>query len=384
MPGRLVALGLLLVLPSLASGQEPVEGVLQIGGKFGGRGGGRKALGRKGGAPIADAIRRALDWLAAHQFADGHWSAARFRYRCPPDEPCKGKGSKASEVLVTGLALLAFLGDGSTPRVGPYRDSVKRGVVWLEGRQSAETGLMGEPNAPTSTFDHALATFALVEACGLSPSRRLERHAQRALDHLAEAGNDDGGWGCRPGDGKSLTATTCWAITALKSAQDFRLEVPAERVRSAARWLDALADARTGRYVPRVSPALAFESSPNCVLAAPTFARVLLGQTKKAEPILALSGDRMSRRPPEWAEGAIDFGYWLHGSYAMFQLGGRHWKQWRKGIDRALIATQQKEGHGAGSWEPAGIGGPEGGRVYVTALGALTLQVYYRYTRLMR
>jgi hypothetical protein len=42
--------------------------------------------------------------------------------------PCDGAGATTHDVGVTGLALLAFLGDGNTMRSGPYRDVVKRGV----------------------------------------------------------------------------------------------------------------------------------------------------------------------------------------------------------------------------------------------------------------
>ena len=34
-----------------------------------------------------------------------------------------------------------------------------------------------------------------------------------------------------------------------------------------------------------------------------------------------------------------------------------------------------------GSWDPIDEWGPAGGRVYMTALGAMTLEVYYRFRR---
>ena len=53
-------------------------------------------------------------------------------------ESCDGAGNPVHDVGVTGLALLAFLGDGSTMRSGPYKDVVKKAVKWLRkpaGRQ---------------------------------------------------------------------------------------------------------------------------------------------------------------------------------------------------------------------------------------------------------
>ena len=37
-----------------------------------------------------------------------------------------------------------------------------------------------------------------------------------------------------------------------------------------------------------------------------------------------------------------------------------------------------------GSWDPIGAWGEDGGRVYSTAILVLTLEAYYRYSRLVR
>ena len=43
------------------------------------------------------------------------------------------------------------------------------------------------------------------------------------------------------------------------------------------------------------------------------------------------------------------------------------------------MARQQARGRHAGSWSPDTVWGGYGGRVYTTALGALCLEVYYRF-----
>ena len=66
----------------------------------------------------------------------------------------------------------------------------------------------------------------------------------------------------------------------------------------------------------------------------------------------------------------------------MNQWGGEHWKQWRKSIEQALLPHQRMEDpedNFYGSWDPVGPWGEDGGRVYSTAVGALILEVYYRY-----
>ena len=81
--------------------------------------------------------------------------------------------------------------------------------------------------------------------------------------------------------------------------------------------------------------------------------------------------------------------YWYYGSYAMFQFGGSLWKKWNEDMKAALLPTQRQEFDPQtkkpldedGSWDPIGEWGLAGGRVYSTALGAMTLEVYYRFVR---
>ncbi len=70
--------------------------------------------------------------------------------------------------------------------------------------------------------------------------------------------------------------------------------------------------------------------------------------------------------------------YWYWGTLAMFQVGGKPWKTWRDALKTALLDHQRRDGPFAGSFDPAGPWGPDGGRVYSTALALLTLEVYFR------
>src|SRR6185295_19417346 len=79
-------------------------------GHFGGRKGGRKGL-LKGGKTTAEAIEAALEWLRKHQDEDGKWDADEFMKHDIEGEKCNGAGNPVHDVGLTGLALLAFLGD---------------------------------------------------------------------------------------------------------------------------------------------------------------------------------------------------------------------------------------------------------------------------------
>ena len=69
-------------------------------------------------------------------------------------------------------------------------------------------------------------------------------------------------------------------------------------------------------------------------------------------------------------------------------MGGDTWKAWNAGLKPTLLDNQRKGGpmDGSeqdvdGSWDYEGdpYGKKKCGRVYTTALGALCLEVYYRY-----
>ena len=117
--------------------------------------------------------------------------------------------------------------------------------------------------------------------------------------------------------------------------------------------------------------------------AAATFARFFLGQSPEQNPILKASADRLASKPPKWEPGHQDAVYWYFGTYAMFQMGGLHWKLWENALD-VLPGHQRRDGNAAGSWDPIGVWDESGGRVYVTALYTLALEANARAARLVK
>ena len=72
----------------------------------------------------------------------------------------------------------------------------------------------------------------------------------------------------------------------------------------------------------------------------------------------------------------------------MHHMGGDSWTAWNDKMRDLLIAKQDKglsNPHQRGSWSPAGdVWGAAGGRVMMTSLACLTLEVYYRHLPLYR
>jgi hypothetical protein len=80
--------------------------------------------------------------------------------------------------------------------------------------------------------------------------------------------------------------------------------------------------------------------------------------------------------------------YWYYATQVMFQMQGDHWNAWNGNLRPLLVDSQIQEGTYAGSWEPKGSipdrWGDAGGRIYVTAMHLLMLEVYYRHLPLYK
>ncbi|MCR9244595.1 MAG: hypothetical protein NXI31_06155 [bacterium] len=366
------------------------------GGPYGGRG---KGNGR-GGIPrhLNPVIDRALKWLADHQDEDGKWDCDEFMKHDVLGQICDGAGNAVHDVGVTGLALLAFLGDNNTMRAGPYRDVVKRGVLWLREQQQ-DNGLFGTETSHDFIYDHAIAAYAMCEAFGLSRYRLLKDPAQRAISYLESHRNPYSVWRYQPRDNDNDTSVTGWCIMAYESGKFFGLQISDTALQLAAAWLDEVTEPN-GRHGYRRLGELSSRKHGDhkqrfpvergeAMTAVGLFSRYFLGQDPKEKPVMHKAADLIASKPPVWNEknGSIDHYYWYYATYALFQAGGRPWQQWQRALDKAVVKTQHQDksqSHLCGSWDPVGAWGEDGGRVYSTAILTLTMQAHYRYSPLLR
>ena len=356
------------------------------GGKFGGRFGERRSLRAAGGSGTEDPLKIALAWLASNQAPDGSWNAEDTDYT----------------VGTTGLALLAFLGDGSTTRSGLHRSQVVKGIKWLRDQQDAETGCIGRPakapkDAPgreAAIYEHAIASLAMCEAYFFSKNPLLKHSAQKAVDYALSGRNSHGVWRYTiPPSGDNDTSITSWMVFLLLSAQEAGLTIDTDVLDVAIAWLDEVTDEETGRVgydatgsfssrMPGINDRYPVQRT-EALTAAGLLCRFFLGQSPKKTPIMEKNAELLLKALPEWDdEGLVcDMYYWYYGSYAMFQMGGKHWKAWNKAMKKAVLESQCTVGANKGSWDPIGPWGLFGGRVYSTAMMALTLEVYFRFDK---
>ncbi|MHC4916101.1 MAG: prenyltransferase/squalene oxidase repeat-containing protein [Planctomycetota bacterium] len=347
-------------------------------------GGGRKrAVARFGGSPATEsAVEAALRWLARNQEADGHWEITRH---LPEKSFSKNRPNPSYVPGVTGLALLAFLGAGYTHKVqSPYRESVLKAVNWMIQQQN-DDGTFAKRHSH-STYSEFICCLAISEAYGMTKDERLKEVAQKSVDWALKTQTPYSGWRYhRKND--SDTSVVGWALMALKSAKMAGLKVDGSAFQGITTFLDKVTvkgDDGTVQalYRPQEKVSSGFESDTRCCTAIAMLCRQFLG-AKRDNPQVSGSADWLAGNVPEWSDRnarVTHFYYWYYGTLAMFQVGGERWNKWNEAQKKVLLDNQRKGGPEDGSWDPKCYYGHHfGGRAYNTALGALTLEVYYRY-----
>jgi hypothetical protein len=322
----------------------------------------RELLGTPGtGTRASDAaIVAGLLWLSRQQAADGRWML---------DGMFKDKGT-ANDTAGTGLALLPFLGVGKTHK--PAKDNlfdktVGKGLRYLASRQDPKRGDLGG-----GMYGHAIGTIALSEAYGLTQDPNLRLPAQRAVNFIVYAQHEKGGWRYTPGQEGDLSVTG-WQIMALKSAQMAGLDVPAATLKKAERFLDSLVSPTEGYgYIDT-------NASPTMSAVGLLSRQFLQGWGPQNLRLIKGINANIKPTPPGVRKDAY---YYYYATQVMYHFGGDAWKDWNQQMRDLLVKTREddKNSPNFGSWNSAGDAhGGSGGRLMVTALNLLTLEVYYRY-----
>lgn len=366
---------------------------------FGGRGSGdRKAMLASGGGTKQSerAVAGALNWIARHQLSDGSWSLSGYKSRCK-DQTCSGPGKTGDRSsAATALALLPFLGAGQTHESkGYYKNNIAAGIRFLVKNQRPN----GDLRMDGDMYDHGLATIALCECYGMSNAKDVRRAAQLALNFIAESQNrQDGGWRYTPGQAGDLSVSG-WQIMALKSGQMAYLTVPPVALESARSFLKAVTlDGRGGGrffYKPGNNLCNGIVINEGEVVKSLDAERAMTAigllcleymHTPRTDPALIEGTDYLMKSLPD--SGPRNIYYWYYATQVMHNQMGPAWDTWNRKMRHILISTQCREGCAGGSWDPHkptnDMWADIGGRLMITSLSALTLEVYYRYLPLYR
>jgi hypothetical protein len=327
----------------------------------GGSGSTRERLLKSGGGTRESeaAVAKGLDWLRRNQAPDGSWRLdGNFQDRGTPND-----------IAGTALGLLPLLGAGKTHKGkgDPFDKPVERALVFLIRKQDRRSGYLGG-----GMYAHGLATIALCEAYGMTQDPYLRRPAQLAVNYIMRVQHQGGGWRYSPGQAGD-TSVTGWQVMALKSAQMAALDVQDLVLRKAQRYLDSCCDTANEGYgyvgagsTPTMS-AVGLLCRQYLQAWGPQNLRLIKGIDNNLKPY-----------PPATMKNIY---YYYYATQVMHHFGGAAWKQWNEKMRDSLVKSQdQSAGPNQGSWSSAGDPhGAAGGRLMVTSLALLTLEVYYRH-----
>ena len=412
-------------------------------GRTAGRGGGGPGERLPTGATVKteEAVKQGLIWLVRHQQADGSWSADKMKLVCDVKDgkgaccaDAKGEPSGTYNEGLTGLSLLAFLGQGFTHEskifcVDTHRakktrfgEVIKKGLEWLKARQAAHPD--GRFTDDGQIYNESLATLAMCEAYGMTGHRAWKDSAQRGVDFLVKAQrlnpNGTGLWGWRyeprewfesdaakqayPDEKeRRLTShqadvsASAWVVMALKSAEISGLTVPHEAFQGAidfTKWVTvkdrgvAYTDPlQVGRKLQGEGDEYAFH--PTTLHALGMCIRTFAAKDIE-DPVLEWSAKLLAGDLPAVSKDklSIDYYYWYYGTLALNQFdgpaspkqNGKYWKAWDRALGETLLPMQDETKTCAkGSWPTPDRWSLVGGPIYRTAINVLTLEVYYRY-----
>lgn len=338
------------------------------------------AVARGGSQETERAVQAALVWLAAEQSDDGRWDAARHgggAARSMPGHHRHGVGAR-SDHGVTGLAILAFLGAGNTHREGAYSESVARGLRFLVERQRPDGSLAGDAEFFASLYCHGMAAIALAECCAMTGDGALRPPLERAVRYtLSMQSPATGGWRYAAGD-RGDTSQLGWQVMLLASARQAGLAGFENAEAGARTFLQGVSSGRAGglaSYRPGERPSVAMTAEA-------LVSRFFLGMPAE-HPCVGEAVDLLARSPPETR--SPNAYTWYYATLASFHAGGPQWDAWNGRLQASLLPLQRRESTALnGSWDPDPVWGGHGGRVYATAMAAMTLEVYYRHLPMHR
>lgn len=340
---------------------------LPLQGTFYGRSGATRefALREGGGTGESEAaVARGLKWLVRQQMLDGKWMLNS------PSLADKDRGTEANDIAATALGLLPLLAAGKTHKPAkdnPYDKNVDKALKFLMRSQNSKTGYFG-----VSMYAHGLAAIAMCEAYGLSQDPSLRRSAQMGINLIVNSQHEAGGWRYGPSKQPGDLSVSGWQIMALKSGQMAGLDVPSIAVQKSKSYLNSCCSAEDGYgYTgPGNSPRMT---------AVGLLCRQYMENWGPSHPRMIKSVNSFIKTNPPDRQ---DVYYYYYATQVMHHFGGDAWRNWNDKMREYLIAKQDKNQSSPnfGSWAP--VNDPfarVGGRIMITSLNLLTLEVYYRY-----
>jgi len=347
--------------------------------------------GRNGsaGPETEEAIELGLAFLARFQKRDGSWTLQQFAV-------IDGVSAIESDTAATALAMLAFQGAGYNHQEHQYKEVVAGALNFILTHQTAS----GDYYLPQGTaenrvarlYGHAIATLAMCEAYGMTQDPDIKDSVQQALNFIVQSQHTErGGWRYTPGR-ESDTSVTGWMLMAIESGRRAGLEVPEQTFEGIQNWLDTSQDKDQpflysyNPYAPINTRQAQGRSASKTMTSVGLLMRLYLGWDKDDDNSIAGARYLQENLPSirKTRDASLrDTYYWYYATQFMYHMGGEHWKKWNDRLHPLLVNGQEQNGELAGSWDPRkpvpDRWGPHAGRLYVTTMNLLSLEVHYRH-----
>lgn len=340
------------------------------------------------------AVELGLIFLARHHGDDGRWSLHGYATGKPYQDEMDEDVVLHSDTAATGLSLMAFLGAGYHHQSGKYREVVERGLEFLIHNQQDNGDLYlpedERSNLSSALYSHAIATMAICEAYGMTWDPDLEKPAQLAIEYAVESQHKErGGWRYRPQIG-SDTSVTGWMMMALHSGRLAGLQVPQESFERIHKWIRLAQGGTKGSHLFVYNP---YASKPQAHGKLPTPCMTSVGMlmsfysgSNRDQPLMNRGADYLLQNLPDLGTTRSpkrDTYYWYYGTQVMYHMGGQYWEAWNSKLYPLLVENQITEGPLAGSWHARhpipDRWGIRVGRLYVTAMNLLSLEIEHRH-----
>ncbi|EMI57680.1 prenyltransferase/squalene oxidase repeat-containing protein [Rhodopirellula sallentina] len=315
-----------------------------------------------------EAVKLGLEWLRRNQLKNGSWSLSG---------PYAHGARAENQVSATAMAMLAFMGAGSTHRGGKYKTVLWKAVRWLVKQQDRQGFMAARSGEHEKMYSQAQAMIALCELYAMNGDSWIRPYAQSACDFACEAQSREGGWRYRPRF-DSDTSVTGWFLVGLKSGEAAGLDVDRYVFPRVDGYLDTVQEKGATDYYPGGYAYRIGEAASPSMTAEGILCRQYLGWRRNTPGMRSGLTALQQNHPINPRER--DVYYWYYATQALHHFGGPVWKKWNDTLKVELPASQERKGAERGSWSPArDAWGIYAGRLYTTCFSLYCLEVYYRH-----
>lgn len=286
-----------------------------------------------GNAKTEATVMRALRWLKHHQNPDGSWPR--------------------NKVAMTGLAILTYLAHGEKPgESAEFGETVQKALEYLLSVQN-KAGLY---TTGGNGYAHAIATYAMCEAYGMTMNPNVRESADRALKIIIDGQHPSGGWDYNwKQSERDDTSVMGWCAQALKAGimADFYHDPEAldraSKLSVKGFKKNGYPEGGFGYTAPQRGGltgvgvlCMQFHHAANDAYVKNSLDNIIyqwkpawVGSTPQ-NPVNKKPEDL----PPGTVGGSCPQYYYYYATQAVFQAGGDKWKKWNNDMWPSYVAAQ--------------------------------------------